>query len=312
MKVEPKQPPSTFTRICARVVDYCLFFGFGLLFSLSLPIEVDRLSYLFYALLVPSLFVPVEAWLSSTWGKTLGQALLGISVHKKDGSMLSFKEALNRAMFKKQAPGLLTQKEPGLLRKLSVYAIAASLLVISILSKEITDSTIGGEQQQKISGWVQYTSKEAGFKVEFPNKPKVEEVAIEVTNSDKPVNYSEIKSEGSSKVTYAVSYIDIPKKWGFVSSKRILRGVMDVILKLQPGSELVSREFTSHKEFSAMDFNYKSGDEVVSGRLIKVGLRLFKLTISYPMNTEEKHISREFLNSFDTEKQAAETAAVSK
>lgn len=296
-----RKPPSTFTRICARVVDYCLLFGFGLLFSLSLPMEVDTLFYLFYALVIPVLFVPIEALLLSIWGTTLGKALLGITVSNKTGSNLTFDEALKRAFFREKRPGFLLQKEPGFLRKLSAYAIAASLLVFSVFSKDITNSNIGAESQQKVSGWVQYSSKEAGFKVDFPNKPKVEAVELDVTSTDTPVNYNEYKSEGSSKVTYAVSYIDIPKKWGFVSSKRILRGVMDVILKLQPGSELLNREFTAHKDFSAMNFHYKMGDEEVTGRLIKVGLRLFKLTISYPASTDEKHISMAFLDSFDSQ-----------
>jgi hypothetical protein len=53
-----------------------------------------------------------------------------------------------------------------------------------------------------------------------------------------------------------------------------------------------------------MNFHYKMGDDEVTGRLIKVGLRLFKLTITYPSSTDEKHISMAFLDSFDSQKRS--------
>ena len=294
--------PSFFTRILARGVDYCLLYALGILVSLVLPVEVSNLFYIVYALTVPALFVSIEALLLSTWGSTPGKALLGITVLHKDGKKLSIHEAMRRAAFIGKRPGSLLQGDPGFLRRFAAYALAVSLIVFSALSKNITDSSIGGEKAQKVSGWVQYSSTEAGFRVDFPKDPVIE--SKEVASTEGSVNYNEYTSEGKSKVTYAVSYIDIPKKWGFVSSKRILKGVLDVLLKLDPETVLLNKAFASHAEHSALNFHSKKGDEEVSGRLIRVGQRLFKLTITYPAATPEHLVTHTFLDSFELVKTA--------
>lgn len=294
--------PSILTRICARAVDYCLLFASGVLLSLALPLEISNLFYLVYALTVPGLFIPLEALLLKTWGTTAGKAILGITVLHKDGNKLSFKEALKRASFIDKRPGTLLQDDPGLLRRFMAYGIAVALIVVSALSKNITDSSIGGEKAQRVSGWVQYSAKEAGFKVDFPKDPVVE--SKEVSSAEGAVNYNEYTSEGKSKVTYSVSYIDIPKKWGFVSSKRILKGVLDVLMKLDPETELLNKAFAAHGEHSALNFHSKKGEEEVVGRLIRVGQRLFKLTITYPTATPEHLVTHTFLDSFTLEQPA--------
>ncbi len=292
--------PSIFTRICARVVDYSLLYATGVFAALVLPVALSNLFYLAYALAVPLLFIPIEAKLTSSWGTTPGKAILGITVRQTDGKKLTWRQALKRAAFMDKRSGQLSQDRPGLLRRMGAYATAIGLIVLSALSKNITDSSIGGEKAQRVSGWVQYSAKEAGFKVDFPKKPVVE--SREVASGDSAVNYNEYTSEGQSKVTYTVSYIDIPKKWGFVSSKRILKGVLDIILKLDPGAELLNKAFTSHGDHSALNFHSKKGDEEVEGRLIRVKHRLYKLTITYPATTPKELVSYKFLDSFELEK----------
>lgn len=286
--------PSLLARACARVIDYCLVFGFGLLLSLVLPFDVNPLFYLLFGMAVPPLFVPLEALFLSLWKTTPGKAFFGISLSEKP----SYKEAFQRAFFLKNRPGVLKQIPPPLFRILLGYTVTLALLTFTILSKQLTEYTIGFEQQQKITGWVQYSSKEAGFHVHFPTDPQQEAKEVALPHSSGSVNYNEFKSQTEPHVTYSVSYIDLPKKWSFVSSKRILRGVFDVLYKLESANELFSKEFTVHKSHSAMDFHYKKGDEEIVGRLIRVGQRLFKVTIAYPASLKDRPIAHEFLESF--------------
>jgi hypothetical protein len=285
--------PTFSSRICARLIDYCLFFSFSLLVTLTLPIEVNTLFYLILGLAVPTFFFPVEALLLSFWGKTPGKALFGISVKEKP----SFKEAFSSIFFRKKSIEL-TQKSPSLFRFVFGYAVTAFLLTFSVLSQNITTYTIGGEKQQKISGWVHYVSEEAGFHVDFPTDPKLEEKEVSIPRTSKPVNYNEYVSQKDSKVKYAVSYLDIPRKWSFVSSKRILKGVFDVVMKLEPHSILVSKEYGRHLNFDALNFHYQKGGDEIEGRLIRIGQRLFKITVTYPASISEKPVSHEFINSF--------------
>lgn len=293
--------PSLLSRACARVIDYCLTFGVGLLLSLVLPFDVNPLFYLLFGMAVPPLFVPLEALFLSKWKTTPGKAFFGIALSEKP----SFKQAFQRAFFLKKRPGVLKQTPPPLLRIVLGYAITVALLTFTVMSKQLTEYTIGFEQQQKITGWVQYSSKEAGFHVHFPTDPLQEAKEVELPHSSGSVNYNEFKSQTGPHVTYSVSYIDLPKKWSFVSSKRILRGVFDVLFKLESASELFGKEFTTHKSHAAMDFHYKKGDEEVVGRLIRVGQRLFKLTISHPASATDRPISHEFLESFIPEGQVS-------
>src|SRR5512147_1369147 len=106
--------PSLLSRACARLIDYCLAFGFGLLLSLVLPFDVNPLFYVLFAMAVPPLFVPVEAALLSKWKTTAGKAFFGISLDRK----LSYKEAFQRAFFMKKRHGVLQQTKPRLVRVL--------------------------------------------------------------------------------------------------------------------------------------------------------------------------------------------------
>lgn len=288
---------SLWMRICARFTDYSILFGIGHLISLVIPYEITALYYWILALAVPLIFIPVEALLLTYKGTTPGKALFGMRV-KGSKDLLSFKEALKRALLIGKRPGEVVQTEPTLFRLISAYAVTAALLSFSILSQNIiTNYTIGCERQQKVSGWLHFVSEEAGFRVSFPTKPKVEEKEVELPRTSGSVSYNEYKSQPSD-VTYSVSYIDIPKKWSFVSSNRILKGVLNVVLKLEEGSELIDKEFVMHGEYPALNFHFSKGADEVVGRMIRVGQRLFKLTVSYPISLAEKPVPKEFIDSF--------------
>ena len=298
--------PTFLARFCSRTIDYCLFFGLGLLVSLAVPFDATAMFYLVAALATPIVFIPFEALLLRVWGKTPGKALFGFKL----GSKLSFGEAFRRALLFGKRPGFFTQKPPHALRIVFGYALTLALLGFSVFSKNITEYTIGCEKQQKISGWVHYCAKDAGFHVNFPSDPQVEAKEVTLPRSSGSVNVNEYTSQKGSNVTYSVSYMDLPKKWAFVSSKRILRGVFDVIMKLESATQLNSKEFATHNDNTAMNFSYKKGDEEVVGRLIRVGQRLFKLTISYPSSLSERPISHEFLDSFHLESPQQQQVAV--
>jgi hypothetical protein len=127
----------------------------------------------------------------------------------------------------------------------------------------------------------------------------MESKEVTVPNTDKSVNYNEYTSQHAKNVSYAVSYIDLPKKYGFVSSKRILKGVFDVMLKADKESTLISKDHTGHKQYGALDYRLKKGEEEVMGRLIRVGKRIYKLTVTYPPSVADQLPHKEFMGSFD-------------
>jgi hypothetical protein len=295
--------PSKLRRFCARLIDYCLFYVFIEVFSLMLPLEIKEYFYFIFAIVAPLLWIPVEAILLSTWGTTIGKMLFQMVVRGKGKEKLKFKDAFKRACFLSPRPGKITTYRFSILQALFTYVLTIGIIGFSLLSKPIMDFSIGMEKQQTTEGWVQYFSEEAGFRVNFPNNPELESKEVELPSTNRSVNYSEYKSQQDKHVTYSVSYIELPRKWGFVSSKRILKGVLDVLLKLEPDAQLLEKEFAMHKNnYSALDFHLKKGEEEVAGRLIRVGYRLFKLTVIYPPSVADKLLNHEFIESFDLEK----------
>lgn len=289
---------SLLVRLCARLVDYSLLFLVGVGVSLALPCEVSGWFYLYWALSLPLAWVPIQALLLSTWGTTPGKASFRCKVRNALGRRLNFRSALKRALFIGQTGELYQKPLKGLRRVLS-YGLTLGLFVFTLFSPSVTDYNIGLQRQQTTTGWVHYFAKDAGFYVDFPNFPEVEAKEMEVPNVDKPVNYNEYTSQHSKNVSYSVSYIDLPKKYGFVSSKRILKGVFDVMLKADTESSLLSKEHASHKEYGTLDYRLKKGDEEVMGRLIRVGKRIFKLTVTYPPSVADQLPHKEFMASFD-------------
>lgn len=296
--LELNKKVSIWTRLAARLMDYSLLFLFGVGVSLALPCEVSGWFYLFWGLGLPLAWVPVEALLLSTWGTTPGKACFQCKVRNALGARLSFKSALKLGLLMGQS-GELRQKPLKGLRRVLAYGLTLALFVFTLFSQPVTDYSIGQVRQQTTTGWVHYFAKEAGFHVDFPNFPQLESKAVAVPNSNQSVNYNEYTSQHTKNVSYAVSYIDMPKKYGFVSSKRILKGVFDVLMKADKESTLLSKEHTDHKQYGALDFRLKKGDEEVMGRLIRVGKRIFKLTVTYPKTVADQLPHKEFMGSFD-------------
>lgn len=292
--------PSLFTRFCARLADYGLIYGMGVLASLILPIEASSSFYLWYAVAVPLLGIPIEALFLSSWGTTPGKFLFNLSIRDRAGQKLGLRDAFKRASGLTRETPVLQHKKTSFFRQVIAVAASFTLLGLCILSKNISDYTIGtqGYYQMKM-GWVHYFSKEAGFHVNFPSDPQVEAKEVSLPRTSDPVSYNQYTSHQNAQVYYTVSYIDLPKKWSFVSSKRILQGVLEVVLKMEEDKALMNKEYVDHKQYSAIEYRLcKDGVETLE-RLIRVGNRLFKISAVFPPSVAGQPQHREFIESFE-------------
>lgn len=293
--------PASWARCCAQGIDYAFFY---LVFSLSsffLPFYIDDLYYFGFVFFIPILWAPVEAFLVSRFKTTLGKSLFGIRIENHLGGKLPFWIALKRACFFGTRPGLIRQKALSGMRYIVAVCCLVLLTGVSYFEKEIAVMTTGFEKYKTIEGWTDYTCQDGGFRVLLPQDPEIESKVLPVPSQNRNLDYKELTSHQTQKVYYSISYIDLPKRWKMAGTTRLLEGALDLIVEHTPGSALLDKNLTKHKNFRALDYHMSQGDEEVQGRLILVGMTLYQLTVVYPPSLAHQLQKTEFLDSFDVQ-----------
>jgi hypothetical protein len=278
-------------RFLARLLDYGLFYFFEVLLSLMLPFEFEEKFYLTLALAVPLFWAPLEALLIRKYGTTVGKKIFGIKVPG-----LSWAQSFKRAFFIGKRPGVVSSRNITFWRYLLALMIACSAGSVLFLGQDISDAAIHYEEQVVGTNWIQYVSDDGKFTVHFPKKPEVASKTYEIPNGE-PLNLSEYKAE--KEAAFSVSYLDLPKKWSIFSSATLLKGAMKVVHDHMPGAQLLEKKSVKHKNYPAMDFRMKEGDNEIEGRLILVGSTIYKLMVVYYPDTPRDQQHEMFVNSFD-------------
>ncbi len=291
--------PLTINRIAAQLIDYLLFFLMVGVASLFLPFMMETPYTYLFALAVPVIWIPIEALLVSTFKTTPGKALFGITIHDLMGQRLSFGKALLRAAWIRPKEGVIRQVSLSLKRRFAGLCIGIACILASFFGTALTRWSMGWDQGITTEGWVQYESEEAGFTVQFPNDPKEESKQLPIPSGNRVLNYQEVSSQQNRKIHYSVSHMNFPSKWKWAGASTLLKGAIDAIVKHSPNTQLVGRQFSYHQGHRAMDFRLKQGENEVRGRLIIVGTKLYKLTVTYPASYEPSMGDNPFIPSFD-------------
>lgn len=291
--------PSRWARLCARGVDYALFYLICSISSFFLPIYIDEIYYAAFVLAIPFLWMPIEAFLVSRFKTTLGLSLLGIRIETHTAGKLPYLIALKRSCFLGVRPGVIRQRALGVIRCTLAAVSLCFLMGVSVFEKEIAILTTGFEKYKTIEGWVDYTACDGKFRVLLPQVPKEEEKVLPVPSQNKTLNYNELTSHQTKKVYYSITYIQLPNKWRMAGANRLLQGALDLIIEHIPGAKLLQKNLTKYKNFRALDFHFSQGEEDVQGRLILVGMTLYRLTVVYPPDLAHQLQKAEFLDSFE-------------
>jgi len=285
-------------RSLARFCDYCLFYLIAGAITLSLPYFYPPFFYYFLAFATPLLWVPLEAFCISKWATTPGRALFGLSVRSAEGFNLSYRKALKWSLFLPKRQGTIYQRQTSVKRKLCAFVTSSLFILAAIYGNALTLWTMGLEKGD-LSGWVQYYSEEPGFKVAFPKDPEAESKELVIPDSGKVLNYEEITSQQSKKVSYSVCHLKMPSKWRWASNTTLLKGVLDLIVKNGEEAQLLDKQFTTHGQYRVLDYRMLQGKEEMQGRLIIVGKTLYKLTVVYPESKAAELEITPFLDSFE-------------
>ena len=288
--------PKGLVRFFAQMFDYSLFYVVLSLISVFFPLPIEGI---LLAILVPVLWLPLEALFLSLYKKTPGKALFGIRIEDHMGEKLPFGVAFKRAAFFGVRPGVIRQKAQSTLKKVLSITVLMAFLGVSVIGPDavLFSGGIGGTRS--IEGWVDYKPEDADYRVLFPESPEEISTTLPAEEKEDALKYEEAKSHGGKKVYYSVSYVKLPAKWKLAGATRLLQGALDLIVEHTPGIRLLDKSQTKHGSYRAMDFHMNQDGKEVKGRLVLVGTTLYRLTVVYPSGVAGSVQDKAFIDSFE-------------
>ncbi len=179
------------------------------------------------------------------------------------------------------------------------YLVLVIVICCGFLFFEKFASNITSYCEEKVAarGWTQYTSDDGQFSIAFPKEPKIASKKFDFPNEES-IDLNEYKVE--KEASFAVSYLNLPKKWRLFSSNTLLKGALNVVLKQLTGTELLEKKMIKYKNYPAMEFVLKEGENIIKGRLILVKETLYRLMVTdYPDTSHNKQQHEAFLDSFE-------------
>lgn len=296
--MQNKQKISLWARLIARLTDYSLLYLVCVSISLFFSSTMIDNFYFWMGCATPFIWAPIEAVLIAAIGTTPGKFFLGLAVQDDKGEKLSMGASLKRSLFIGKRPGNLMKsslrKGRPLLALLAILLFFGGATFLTVV-KDFQDQLI---PLRHLKQWINYTSLDERFKIEFPTDPKLESKKLEIPGVDQSLNYQEYSAEAKN-IHYSVSYVDFPKKWRLLGAGTLLRKSLEILLISEKTSDsLINQNITEHKNFPALDYVLKQTDQEVRGRLILIGTTLYKLTVAYPGEAGENLQHQHFVESF--------------
>ncbi|HSX11963.1 MAG TPA: RDD family protein [Rhabdochlamydiaceae bacterium] len=288
-----------FYQLFAGLLDYSLFFLFGSCFSLVFLYAPDIYFNLFFPLAIPLLWAPIEAFLLATTGTTPGKMFFGLSILNEDGSRLSWRQALKRAFLIGKRPGKVFRSTLRLRRKIFGVVLILGSIFGGMFGIAIKNFNGLNDPFGHLPGWIDSSTANERFTIDFPKDPELQTKQLDVPKAGQTIDYQEY-SVDAKDLNYSVSYVDFPGKWRLLGSNTLLKKSLELfVAHNKEPQELVSFDFTKHKQHPAIDFVIKKEDQDIHGRIVLVGTTLYKLAVAYPSDIEEKLHHGPFLDSFE-------------
>ncbi len=288
---------SLFLRFCARAIDYSIFFLFETVVAAFLPFSLTDLFYLYAIFITPLFWVPLEAYLISTWGTTPGKALCGILVRTGKGGKVGYKNALMKACFLKKSEAYSFSKN--ILFRATQWIMVVGTVVAcwgsSILGVPMMSHHSG--MFVSISGWMDYQDYQKGFSILFPSYPESSSENFDNPHTRDVLTYNELKSCENDKVCYTVGYLDLPRSWRFAGANTLLKGALEIVIQHEKSGDLVFSQLTRHQRNPAIDFEIAKGKTIEKGKLVLIGRTLYRLMVTQPQSHSDTNL-KPFIDSF--------------
>ncbi len=293
--------------ILAQFFDYLVLYTSLSLGIFAWPFSTDGMIYFHLLPLVPFIWAPIEIILLCIWGTTPGSSLMGFTFCDPSKKIsLSLKKSILHSLFIQRSPSFpsIKGKKRLLYTTVSIALISCTTTLLFLGNALVQlPQEFGKTIAQR--GWVRYEASEEGFSADFPRKPHVETKQLEVSQANRTLDYQEYSAEHTDQVSYSVSTLYLPNKWRIFGNNTILKGALTVVLDNMPfGTKLLFKQLCKHGEYPAIDFHILYEDKETKGRLVLVDGKLYKVEVSYSLNTQAKETGIAFINSFKISPQA--------
>lgn len=285
-----------FEIIISRFIDYVILYIFGVWLSFLLPLYVDPLFYVVFALLLPLIWAPLEAWFIHHVGTTPGSSLFGIHYKTK----IHFYKRLKQALWREKREEVIDIRG-GKKRFLTGTIFSIIIILIGIFSPLVYHLFSGQTIKPTTKGWTHFHSSVGYFGVDFPAEPFEAPKQLVVPVARDPIPYIEYKSfqKDDNAITYSVSFLQLPLKVRFFGDSTVLKACLGYLPENGPTAKIVSQQLAPYHKYAAISFTLRNDSEMTDGRLIMANGKLYKLIVNYPEGTDKEmlHVA-DFLDSF--------------
>lgn len=313
--------PRPFLRAFARLFDYTLFYIITSFAFFISPVMIPDVLHLCFGLLLPMLWVPIEALCLSLFGTTPGKALLGIHIRDKEQNKPSFALAIRRSQrvcllglglgipFINIACGYLAFRDikrgqsrwdkdldvyisKRLGKKFTATALALGVISSPMLMEEFRDYVFDTGsplfKDMVIDGDLATltdvnwkTFKDPNTGFSIQFPVKPKKDDSELAIPNSSLPLTEVKCNPSEDIHYSVMYTTLPSKWLCYSPSLVLKGSLKYISKHMK-TRIVEKSVNKFKRLPALDYVFFDGKLETAGKLILVGSTLYKVEVKYP------------------------------
>ena len=303
-------------RCFARLFDYSILYSFLYLIGVKLDILRTHILIIALVLIVPFLWIFIEALFLKLFNTTPGKALLGLKFKEK----FTLKKAFSRSIktwaqvmgcglppFSLICPLVaistckkddeLTTDSKGLgrivLTAALIGAFCSSSLIWDRLHPRPTSAlTINSE---KYEGWIALDGDK--FTAYFPLKATTEDGTLALPEDYDDLPLTEHSAE-KDDIRYSIAYTTMPKAWLKYSESMILKYSVKYMAREMDDTTIKSRAYAQHGPLKAVDYVLNSKGKQVTGRMLLIKDRLYKIEVIHTPTAEITEQTNLFVQSF--------------
>ena len=166
-----------------------------------------------------------------------------------------------------------------------------------------------GEIFGVISGmesWVRFSPESENFSILFPEKPSSKMHTIPIPGSSDTLTYQEHSIKNKSDGFFSVSYMSLPEKWTKWGASLTLKGAFKLIMKRVNYAKILVKESSNFKGLPSLDYEHHSSKTQTVGKLILIKNTLYRLEMTFPLNSEKEIKDKAFffIRSFEVGKKS--------
>ncbi len=270
---------SFFKRLLSKIFDYTLFFSILYLIGNKLDIVKPQLLASALAITTPLLWILVETFLLKICGSTPGKALLGIRLQQKPTLKKSFILSLLPFGQKDQ----FTYKTGGALRIILSLLLITIFTASPIICDHLHKKSILTIQTEGYENWTAHPGDL--FSAYFPAKPESADNVIPTPDDYEDLQVTEYKAT-LDDTEYSIAYATVPPTFLKYSNSMILKHTMKGMANQMEDTTIVHRDYSEHGSHKAVDYVLNSKGKTITGRMLLVNDRMYKIEVTSDPSTE--------------------------